>query len=375
MQTKSKRIESLDAFRGICSFLIMITHFILWVPGVFQAENLPLIYGGFSWKLPYFFVLSGFVITLSYQKRERLETRPYGRFLINRFFRIYPIFLFSTIAMFIIRSAFGAGEEIEGASLFFNISWRLEPTWSEFIHTLLFDGIADTWGFNGPAWTLVYEVRYAILFPLMLWMLRCCSLVSMAIFVALSTVAYHIYGGLDFVDLFYPINYKLANICSMFNFMLIYVSGMMLALKREHASNFYNSLSTLGQSLFVAVAIFLAIAPLWIGNIVPMSILMISQNAAILIGILMWIVVLLNNETISKLFSQKPLITLGRISFSLYMWHMPIISINYMLMRESLGFGFIIPLSVIESLIAAYLSYNYIEKPFIAMGKRLATKG
>lgn len=319
MQAKSKRVESLDAFRGICSFLIMVTHFILWIPGVFQAENLPLIYGGFSWKLPYFFVLSGFVLTLSYQKRERLEARPYGTFLVNRFFRIYPVFLLSTIAMFILGNLFGAGEEIEGASLFFNISWRLEPTWSEFIHTLLFDGIADTWGFNGPAWTLVYEVRYAILFPLMLWMLRRCSMVSMAIFVALSAVAYHIYGGLDFVDLFYPLQYKVANICSMFNFMLVYVSGMLLALNKERASGFYNSLSTLGQTIFVAVAIFMALAPLWIGYIVPMSILMLSQNVAIIVGILMWVVVLLNNNSIANLFSQKPLIALGRISFSLYM--------------------------------------------------------
>lgn len=45
-----------------------------------------------------------------------------------------------------------------------------------------------------------------------------------------------------------------------------------------------------------------------------------------------------------------------------------------MLMRESLGFGFIIPLSVIESIIVARLSYNYIEKPYIIIGKRLAKK-
>lgn len=141
----SSRVESLDSFRGIASVLIMLTHFILFVPEVFQVENLSLIYDWLSWKLPYFFVLSGFVLTLSYMRSRGKTNHIYSKFIINRIFRIYPLFMLTTIMVFTLKVVFDAGADIEGASRFLNISWRIAPDFVNLIHALTLVSFANTW--------------------------------------------------------------------------------------------------------------------------------------------------------------------------------------------------------------------------------------
>lgn len=296
-KNQTKRIESLDAFRGIASVLIMITHFILVVPEVFRVENLGYIYSALSWKLPYFFVLSGYVLTLSYQRSQSRVKHPYRSFLTNRFLRIYPLFFLSTIAMFLIKLTFGAGADLEGASAFYNISWRMQGTFDELLHALTLIGGANTWTFNGPAWTLVFEMRYAILFPLFLWIMRK-NISYFIVFVGLSIVANHISGGLERVDLFYKPDYQISNLCDMFNFLVYYIGGVAFALKRDVLAKHYLSLSRCGSVLYLLVAILLAIIPVWRGWVLPKSLPSIVSDIAIFAGVVMWMVVLINNERI-----------------------------------------------------------------------------
>ncbi|MFI3268778.1 MAG: acyltransferase [Rikenellaceae bacterium] len=381
MKQQANRIEALDAFRGIASTLIMLTHFILYVPEVFQVENLSLIYSWLSWKLPYFFVLSGFVLTLSYMRsRERDAasgglggSHTYRNFIINRIFRIYPLFMLTTIIVFLTKVAFGAGCDIEGASRFFNITWRMSPTLLELVHSLTLVGLSDTWAYNGPAWTLVFEMRYAILFPLFLYLFRK-SWLSILLFAALSFVAGNISATLERVDLFYTPDYQLSNLCSMANFLMYYASGIALALNRERLSNLYKSLSKVGVAAFVAVSIIFMLSPKWIAFVTPAAVSSFASDFVIMVGVVMWVVVLTNNKSIANIFTHNALVTLGRSSFSIYMWHTPIFILNYMLLREYLSIWIIIAISLVATLIVARLSFRFIEQPCIALSHRITKK-
>lgn len=370
----SRRIEALDSFRGIASILIMVTHFILYVTEIFQVENLSMIYDWLSWKLPYFFVLSGFVLTLSYIRAQKSSSSHiYRNFIINRIFRIFPLFMLTTIAVFILKVAFSAGADLEGASRFFNISWRISPTIPDLLHSLTLIGLSDTWTFNGPAWTLVFEMRYAIIFPLFIYLLRR-SWIYMLTFLCLSFMAYNVDASLERVDIFYALDFQLSNLCSMINYLAFYLAGIMLALNRDRLSSLYCSLTKQGTRMATIIAILAMLAPRWVPFIVPQGAASFANNLVILLGIALWIVILINNKAVAHIFTNKPLIALGRSSFSIYMWHTPIFILNYMLLRDHISIWFIIALSIIVTLVVARLSFRYIEQPLIALGHKLTNR-
>ncbi len=369
-ESGSKRVESLDAFRGIASFLIMITHFILCVPEVCQAKNLTCIYGGLSWKLPYFFILSGFVLTISYERSKNKLQHPFRSFLASRFLRIYPLFFITTVIMYLLKVIFDAGTPVDEASIFFNISWQLSPTFITLIHSLTLIGLENTWLYNGPAWTLVFEMRYALFFPLFFYILRRTWL-SLLLFIGAAFIAADIAGSLEVVDLFYAPDQFTSNSCSMICFLLFYSGGILLAIHRERLSKLYNSLSRYGQAGILIMTIIAVINPLWIKYIMPSELNTSIGNCIMLLGVATWIIILLNNKTIAAIFSKQFLITIGRSSFSIYMWHTPIFTMLYMTLYEIVNIWIIILLSTITSLIVAQLSFRYIEKPIIALSHRL----
>ena len=75
---------------------------------------------------------------------------------------------------------------------------------------------------------------------------------------------------------------------------------------------------------------------------------------------------------INKIFSLKPFIAIGLISYSLYLWHWPIIAyINYMSIDKTIAIKIAI---LIVSIILATLTYFLIEKPFRYRFKTTFTK-
>ncbi len=369
-ELSSSRVEALDAFRGVCSFLIMVTHILLIVPQVCQRENLGYLYGGFGWKVPYFFVLSGFVLTLSYQRSKLKLRHPFRSFLVSRILRIYPIFFITTIAMFLLKVIFGAGAPLDGASVFYNISWRIAPSFVNLLHALTLIGLENTWLYNGPAWTLVFDMRFSIMFPLFIGVLRR-SWLSIALFIGMSLMAAHISSSLERVDMFYNPNYLVANLCSMFGFMLLYASGVLLALNRERLSQLYLSLPRWGSVGVLLATVTAMLNPLWLRGVIPSAVGGVIEDCVMMVGVMAWIIILLNNRVISAIFSKRFLVNFGRSSFSVYMWHMPIVTALYMLLYQWINVWYIVLLSIVMTLVVAPLSFRYIEQPIIAWSHRL----
>ncbi|MDB5243536.1 MAG: acetyltransferase [Spirosoma sp.] len=77
-----------------------------------------------------------------------------------------------------------------------------------------------------------------------------------------------------------------------------------------------------------------------------------------------------NSQTFSaRALSAKPLVLIGLISYSLYLWHWPLIAYtNYMGVQINLVFGTMI---CSASMILAWLSWNFVEIPFRRSGALL----
>ena len=78
----------------------------------------------------------------------------------------------------------------------------------------------------------------------------------------------------------------------------------------------------------------------------------------------------LKDNKISAFFSSKPLVYIGELSYSLYLWHFPIMAlVRYKNDRYEFNWHEIIVISLL-TFVLAYLSYNFVEQKF----KRFSTK-
>jgi len=135
------RIQELDSLRGIAALVVLVFHFSL-----LQKDLLAFTKFGVT-GVDLFFIISGFVITMS------LERIQFGyQFAINRFSRLYPTYWTSVIFTFVIicinKSFFGFEPQ------------NSIPT-SDFLYNLTmfqyYFGVKDL---DGPYWTMIIEMLF-----------------------------------------------------------------------------------------------------------------------------------------------------------------------------------------------------------------------
>lgn len=88
-----------------------------------------------------------------------------------------------------------------------------------------------------------------------------------------------------------------------------------------------------------------------------------NSYLALLFVLLVGWVVALEGGLFYRLLSAQPVAYLGRISYGVYLYHVPVARVIH-----------IFPLNVLVTVAAAALSYHFIEKPIIAWSKREGTR-
>jgi len=96
------------------------------------------------------------------------------------------------------------------------------------------------------------------------------------------------------------------------------------------------------------------------------------QQGFTLVGILILFTVILNSELADKLLTQKPLLWLGKVSYSLYLVHVPIIMVTTVFLGNLIPLELSFGVAVILSLVVAGIAYNWVEAPTIKIGKKLS---
>ncbi|MEY2192746.1 acyltransferase family protein [Neobacillus sp. BF23-41] len=91
----------------------------------------------------------------------------------------------------------------------------------------------------------------------------------------------------------------------------------------------------------------------------------------ITIGAAIFIVFSLSSETFSKILLKNPIHFIGKISYSLYLIHPVVLLVIVHLVFNRLSIPLILLISLLITLLSSLLSYKYIEKPSIELGKYL----
>ena len=161
------RYNNFDLLRLFAAFQVFYFHacaHLLLKPGPLHAK-LARVYSFFP-GVPIFFVISGFLITLSWQRNQNLKT-----FYQNRFLRIYPAFwiTFLLSLFFLLYSGFFNYTELTNSGF---LTWACcHITGLAFILNSCFEPLGYA-TINGSVYTISAELHFYLILPFFLYVLK-----------------------------------------------------------------------------------------------------------------------------------------------------------------------------------------------------------
>lgn len=354
-----KYLPGLDGIRAIAVIAIIIFHLNpKWLPGGFLGVDT-------------FFVISGYLIAmLLINEYEKTGTINILQFWIRRMKRLFPpvLFMILIVIQYIIffdqSLLYQLKKDVIAALLYISNWWYI------------FDGLSYFESFEARPlehlWSLAIEEQFYLLFPLILilmlnkWSKKNILLLFFVVSILSAILMSTLYDPAANVSrIYFGTDTRLQTL----------LLGVMCAfiwpafkLKRD------------APRILVVIIDFLG----FIGLIVLMySIYKLSEHSAFLfnggfyvLGIFTVLIIMAAvhpSSIMSRLLGIKPLTVIGKYSYSLYLWHYPVI----VLMQKHFVQGqvpiYIHISSVILTIVLAVFSYKLIERPYRLNGLKVFT--
>lgn len=151
MSIRQERIRGLDSLRGIAALLVVLLHYTTWFGDNYgHPEGLLFYFPIGIYGVPLFFMISGFVITMTLDRCDGVMD-----FCVSRFARLYPVYWFAVIVSFLAVVTAGLpGREVSAADAAINLTMCQH-----------FVGIPDV---DSIYWTLYIELCFYIIMGLLL---------------------------------------------------------------------------------------------------------------------------------------------------------------------------------------------------------------
>jgi len=346
-----KRIPALDGVRGIAILLVLVWHY--YVPLIPKlTENRESVVGyidkvcRLTWSgVDLFFVLSGFLIT-GILLKNREASNVLAVFYIRRVFRILPLYLL-VLTMFVVigHCAFARAQEFQ--PLFANPM----PLWSYFTFTQnFFMGARGSFGaeFVSATWSLAVEEQFYLIIPFVVLFLGKRSLIVVlctAVFAA-PLLRWLSPGFIAFVNTPWRADSLLM--------------GALLAIALG-CTSIRTVLCSANTQVAIAFCVAATLAPA-ISGVFSHFWLAITYSLLVLLAVQ-------DGQTQVKGWLAAPLLVwLGRHSYGIYLFHLPISGFCDALLSASVGMLFSETCALLITLALAAISFRYFETPFLKFG-------
>lgn len=364
------RFEQLDSLRGLAALSVVVCHCSNLVPGIYQNSQeywwltstpLNALRAGGS-AVIFFFVLSGFVLALPFFKSKV----PYRSFAIRRIARIWFPYVVATAAAIAMALAFYP-EPVEEFGKWSNH----ERTWPSVSETLQHFTLVSSFqnnAYNPVVWSLVQEMRISLIFPLLVWVVRRFpwpyvvpgAFALSWLGAGLGSLLRHFGHESD-----YPIT---------LHYVSLFLIGILLAKHINRITERCAKLPAWAWWLGGTLALLCYTHGDWIKPSPRLLSVAPGHDWLVMTGVVTFMVFGLTPSRFSSVLSTKPLVFLGKISYSLYLYHaILLLSISHALHGVLPVWG-IWSLVVPCSLLVATLGYFAIEKPSIWLGYQLASR-
>jgi peptidoglycan/LPS O-acetylase OafA/YrhL len=359
-------IVELDSLRGVAALFVVFDHFLrgwyLASQGHFVGNfaYVPFLANGQS-AVMLFFVLSGFVLTL-----PMLSAKPqsYPAYAVRRICRIYLPYL---AALMVALFACWRVRSLNRYGLVMGTLWQAPPSWHLVAKHLEFLGRYDVYAYNPPTWSLVHEMRISLIFPLLcLIALRLRPWAAFAI-----AVSFPVAGRL--VEKYSAPMWE-PGTSSLFwsetiGFCGIFLVGSLLARYRQPIVAWLAALPRIARWALIAVAVVLYQYSALLH--VPRALRNFTVGLAAAYFVML---ALVPNGWLSRLLRRGPPRFLGRVSYSLYLIHSPILIVMSIAIWGKMPYIYLLPPFLAVALLAAAGFHRFVEMPSIALGKAITAK-
>ena len=342
MTETKRRFAFLDTLRFIAAAFVVFQHLFEHRPGFAGAMLVPL--GPGVAGVAIFFFISGYVIPLSVG--VRLDARA---FLIRRLFRVYPLFL-AAIVLLVLMAATGLLPSWSGMLSAAPFAWAA--------NLLLVQDFVGVPAFLGVSWTLAIELIWYGLFALVL------SLSGKRAGDVLDVLVPAGLIGLALASLLLQTRLPIGRPT------MIYAAVIGYQLFRFHRGDIYAARMARSVAIFVLVA--------WAANFVSFG---IFRHPSITVGQALgpWtlstavfiVAMLVRPIREARWLNHGPLPMLGAMSYSTYLLHPIAITAAGLYAPD----GWRVPLALLATLLLSVAGYHLVEKPGVALGRRLAEGG
>lgn len=355
------RLEGIDLLRGIAVSVVIIYHFFELL-GLHGSPLYPYITSIGQIGVPLFFIISGYLIyrSISYSITHNGIKSGIKHYTKHRLFRILPAYYFNFLIVLALAST------VIGAEYFYS-SRFLNQIFAHLSFTSYFLYQSSGLGVNGAYWTLSIEMLWYIVAPLFFIFIK-----KDSYYIIIIALAFIYLWSIDlgFMDALFHLDKTASNYMAKlyyFSFQLpaqiiYFISGIFIYKYLENKDLIRNILlKILLFIVLIGTFIFISHQDFFLTSFV-------MKNFVTLI-IVTLIFILLYQSHIPYL---SLLDWIGKISYSLYLWHMPILFVmkqSNILSHTSLLNATL--LFTIALLAVSSMSYYFIEEGGFRLRRKL----
>ncbi|MBV2402347.1 acyltransferase family protein [Escherichia coli] len=323
----------IDGLRAIAVLLVVLYHAGFKIPGGFVGVDV-------------FFVISGFLITTIIDREIREELFSYRAFYLRRIKRLIPALFFMIVVVSAYCSYYLLPDDLISYSKTAILSMLGVSNFYFYANTNYFDSSAFEPLLH--TWSLAVEEQYYIIWPALLILLYKSSKASIKTF----SMSILFFGSITLSWYYVYQDKNLAYMMLPFRFFEL-MAGALTAInfRTFHSIANNNQLLSLTGALLIFLSAFYISDSSFFPGILALPVVIGSC-----------LIIVVDKGVVSKFLSIPPIVYIGKISYSFYLWHWPIIILaKYRGIELTTYNAFML---VILSLIAASFSYHFIETPF-----------
>jgi peptidoglycan/LPS O-acetylase OafA/YrhL len=378
-------IDGLTGLRALAAFWVLLHH--AWNIAGPRRIALPLgdaeinftpFFGGGWFGVDIFYVLSGFLLTLPFCQAARGLRVPvaWGDYFRRRLFRVLPAY-YVQLAIFITLAWLG-------------LSGALPSLGNTLAHLLM----VHNWWFdyngslNGVYWTLPVEFAFYLVLPLLVRPLVNDRWLYLAVAAVTITISYRYLGFRHIADASIPIKVwvleQLPGRLDQFVFGMIAgyffvkvqprLSGRFETVRPRHLGEFAFAIAVLGLAGTLFVQFSGDFRAYWQGD---WRLFVFHGVAGLFLAIGVFGLAM-NSRLGRALFANRVMVFLGAISYSLYLWHVPVMTwiagTNWFQGYTGYKFLPLLLVSVPAVILVSAMSYLLVERPFLKLRHGVKSK-